>query len=87
MRTLLLTLAACALAAGTASLAEAEDYPWCAIYDMGDEAKNCGFVTIEQCRASVSGIGGFCMRDPQYEPPPSAAVPQRPRSFYSHRQS
>jgi hypothetical protein len=22
--------------------------------------RNCGFSTIEQCRATVSGIGGFC---------------------------
>jgi hypothetical protein len=24
-------------------------------------ASNCGFLTIEQCRATVSGIGGFCV--------------------------
>ena len=22
--------------------------------------RNCGFSTLEQCRATVSGIGGFC---------------------------
>ena len=27
--------------------------------DSGLGATNCGFLTLEQCRASVSGIGGF----------------------------
>ncbi len=42
-------------------------YPWCAVYsgDAGG-ATNCGFSTIEQCRATVSGIGGFCQQNPFY---------------------
>jgi hypothetical protein len=80
MKLLLIALGIVAVV-GPASRAEAQNYPWCAILNMGDEAKNCGFTTIEQCRASVSGIGGFCMRDPQYQPP--AAV--HARSW--HRQS
>src|ERR1035441_676313 len=40
--------------------ATADPYKWCAVYNVGDAAYNCGFVTIEQCRATVSGIGGFC---------------------------
>ena len=37
-----------------------DPYPWCAVYsgDAGG-ASNCGFLTIDQCRATVSGIGGF----------------------------
>lgn len=31
-------------------------------------ATNCGFLTIEQCRASVSGIGGFCVPNQFYNP-------------------
>ena len=45
----------------SAGPASAIDYPWCAQY-MGGEmggGRNCGFETIEQCRATVSGIGGF----------------------------
>ena len=35
---------------------------WCAQYGgMAGGATNCGFFTIEQCRATVSGIGGFCV--------------------------
>jgi hypothetical protein len=35
-------------------------------------ATNCGFLTIEQCRASVSGIGGFCVPNQFYNPQRSA---------------
>ena len=36
-----------------------DPYPWCAVYsgDAGG-ASNCGFSTLAQCRATVSGIGG-----------------------------
>ena len=32
---------------------------WCAISNQG--ATNCGFATIDQCRAEVAGNGGSCM--------------------------
>jgi hypothetical protein len=35
---------------------------------MGDNAYNCGFATYEQCRATISGIGGFCERNTQFRP-------------------
>ena len=28
--------------------------------------RGCGFATMEQCKASTSGIGGTCARDPFY---------------------
>ena len=62
-----------AVTVGLAGSAQAQNYPWCAIYDVGDAAYNCGFVTYEQCRASVSGIGGTCMRNTTYTP---AATPR-----------
>jgi uncharacterized protein DUF3551 len=37
----------------------ADPYRWCAINNVGG-GTNCGFVTIEQCRASITGVGGFC---------------------------
>jgi len=42
---------------------------WCAQYSgkLGG-ATNCGFFTIEQCRATVSGIGGFCVPNQFYNP-------------------
>ena len=39
--------------------ASADPYRWCAIDNVGG-GTNCGFVTIEQCRASISGVGGSC---------------------------
>ena len=36
--------------------------------DSGLGATNCGFLTIEQCRASVSGMGGFCVPNQFYNP-------------------
>jgi hypothetical protein len=48
----------------------AQNYPWCAYYSTGDgNATNCGFVTREQCAASVSGIGGHCEPNNVYVPP------------------
>jgi len=42
--------------------ATAKEPGWCAEYRNG--GNNCGFYTHEQCMASVSGIGGFCNRNP-----------------------
>jgi hypothetical protein len=53
--------------------AQAEEYPWCAIYAAGNGSQNCGFVTLEQCRADVSGIGGFCNENPLFQ-----ALAQKP---------
>ena len=33
---------------------------WCANYGGPAGGSNCGFHSFEQCRATVSGIGGFC---------------------------
>jgi hypothetical protein len=40
--------------------------------DGGFAATNCGFLTLEQCRATVSGIGGFCVPNQFYNPQRSA---------------
>jgi hypothetical protein len=40
-------------------------FAWCA--DVGGDVGtvNCGFVTLEQCRANVIGIGGQCYPNPE----------------------
>ena len=43
---------------GCDRLNAADPYKWCAV--DGGGGTNCGFVTIEQCRASISGMGGSC---------------------------
>jgi hypothetical protein len=55
-----------------------DPYPWCAVYSGGaGGASNCGFLTIEQCRATVSGIGGFCAPNQFYNPKPAARARKR----------
>jgi hypothetical protein len=68
MRILLFALAGLAAGAAMSTVAQAQNYPWCAFYDTGDQAINCGFVSREQCMATVSGIGGFCMPNNTYQP-------------------
>lgn len=68
MRPLLFVAAVFVAAAGFGAPAQAQNYPWCAFYDTGDLSINCGFVSREQCLATVSGIGGFCMPNNQYQP-------------------
>ena len=46
--------------------ATAREPAWCAVYRTG--GNNCGFHTHEQCMAAVSGVGGFCNRNPYAEP-------------------
>jgi len=64
------TFAALGLMAACAGFdaAKADPYRWCADYSSGHlgGASNCGFVTLEQCRATVSGVGGFCQPNPWY---------------------
>jgi hypothetical protein len=60
------TIAAAALAAAafwcTAEPASAKNYEYCRIDSSG--TRSCGFDTMEQCVAMMSGRGGTCTRDP-----------------------
>ena len=74
-------LAAAAIVAAIAipaTPAQAQNYPWCAHYGTPYDDSSCGFVSYEQCMASVSGIGGFCEKNDTYKPP-LAAKPQARR--------
>jgi Protein of unknown function (DUF3551) len=61
-------------AAVSVSAAEAQNYPWCARVDLGDEILNCGFDSLEQCKASLSGGGDTCIENNTYKPPPAESV-------------
>src|SRR5260370_13614411 len=52
------------------------DGTWCAFYGTGFSGRNCGFYSFEQCRASVSGIGGFCQPN-TFSAPAAAREPRR----------
>jgi len=61
----------------------ARDYPWCAVYGfMGQDGTNCGFVTLQQCLATIHGIGGTCRQNPLFRQAPPAEAGRKPR----HRQ-
>jgi hypothetical protein len=67
-RFLIAFVAFAALTALAIPSAKAEvEYPWCAYYGrFGTQATNCGFTTLRQCQETVSGIGGYCGRNPRY---------------------
>jgi len=70
MRLLLLVLGIVCVV-GIGSRAEAQNYPWCAYYNFQHGgATNCGWVTFEQCLATVRGIGGSCGPNPMYRARP-----------------
>ena len=75
MRILLFILAIFAVTIGVDSRAQAQNYPWCAIYGGGSAGggRNCGFTTFEQCLATISGIGGTCQQNTTYQGPASAS--------------
>jgi hypothetical protein len=70
-------------------------YPWCAQYADrsggqyaegiilvldGTGGRNCGFRTLEQCRAALMGNGGWCEPNPMYRPgSDNPAGPRQPR--------
>jgi hypothetical protein len=59
-----------------ATVAEAQNYPWCARMNMGDETVNCGFVSFDQCMTYLSGgaANGYCIENNTYKPPPTESV-------------
>ena len=57
------------------------EYPWCAVYGGAmSGSSNCGFTTIEQCRATVSGIGGSCEPNQFYNPGPAKRPRKKPQN-------
>ena len=59
------------------------NHPWCA-FENATGRTECLYNSIAQCRASVSGVGGFCERNPAFvaapPPPPRRARAPRTRS-------
>jgi len=79
-RIAIVTVAALGFSFG--STASAAPYKWCAVYNFDIEIRECLFVTIEQCRASISGVGGYCEPNPFYAGPdgkPAKRTPKRDR--------
>ena len=79
MRIISSILVTLAVVAGTSAFmpaAQAEPYKWCAQYGggRGGGARNCGFVSYEQCMQTIRGIGGFCERNAFYTGPEERPV-------------
>jgi hypothetical protein len=62
MKALLLATTLACFTVGTASAAPT--YPWCQRTKMTGGTPDCSFTSRGQCRASVSGVGGDCIRNP-----------------------
>jgi hypothetical protein len=61
--------------------AAAYNLPWCAQYFDRSAIRSCAFATREQCMATVSGIGGYCIQNiatlPPYAPYEAYYEPRR----------
>jgi len=80
----LVVLAGVAAAGG----AQAQNYPWCAQYSgKNGGGMNCGFVSFEQCLATVRGIGGFCIANNTYQPPAGPHPTHRAPHRHGHKSS
>ncbi|MBX6426406.1 MAG: DUF3551 domain-containing protein [Variibacter sp.] len=70
MRKTFLFAAVAAAAIGLAAAAQeayaGRDYPYCAVAGGRNAYENCGYYTLAQCLAAVSGVGGHCMENPRY---------------------
>ena len=65
--------------------AQAQNYPWCAIYgDIDGGGTNCGFTTFEQCMVTARGLGSNCQPNTQYQPPLGPHQAIRAQRRYPH---
>jgi hypothetical protein len=49
-----------------ASAQSPNSYPWCARMGRDAAATSCYFTSYQQCRTTVSGVGGFCYQNPGF---------------------
>jgi hypothetical protein len=82
MRILALFVIASTLTGGT-QISNAQSpysYPWCSLGGAKDSnALSCYYTSWEQCRATMSGIGGLCVTSPYYHAQPSPLKPRHRR--------
>ena len=55
------------IAASTIGPTQADPYRYCLVGGTARSGSNCYFMTLEQCRASASGGGGFCQPNGFYD--------------------
>lgn len=82
MRTIACFVLSVAAAAGFLACASApasaasDPYRWCAQYGQ-EGGRNCGFITLQQCRDTVSGVGGDCELNTFYTGPEPQPKPRQ----------
>ena len=71
------------LGAAAPSFAQsAYDYPWCALRGgRGGGGTSCYYTSYQQCMATLSGIGGSCIRSPYYRGPEPRRYPRERRDY------
>jgi hypothetical protein len=76
---IVLAAGAVVLLASAFDTARADPYRWCAEYGGGSmgSSTSCYFITLEQCRQSVSGQGGFCRPNTFYDGLPVVTPEER----------
>ncbi len=80
----LAALALLATGAGGTS-AQASEGLYCAQESGRNGYTNCGYYTFEQCRAAISGVGGFCMQNPAVRAYSIEDTYYRPRRIVIYR--
>ncbi|MCC8963511.1 DUF3551 domain-containing protein [Bradyrhizobium sp. Pear76] len=73
MRSLFLAVAVLGIVASAPANAQKYDStsPVCKTnYRWGGEDTDCGYTSLEQCRASASGLAAMCINNPYYAGPP-----------------
>jgi hypothetical protein len=53
--------------------------PWCAWFTGYSYSSDCGYYTLEQCVATVRGVGGYCAPNAYAQPLPYPPGPYRKR--------
>ena len=46
--------------------------------------RGCGYDTMDQCKATLSGHDGMCIRDPFYQDPKAAMASYHPKHGHRH---
>lgn len=72
MRSILLmatVVLGCSVFAPAAEAQGNVQYPWCSINRRGENIW-CAYRSYQQCLASISGVGGDCIRNPWFGPAP-----------------
>jgi hypothetical protein len=70
------------IAVSTVKPVQADPYRYCAEYGgSGEGSSNCYFLTLQQCREAISGVGGFCRENGFYDgrPVSTDGSPSQPR--------